>query len=351
MKNRVDKNYCMSSYLAFRYIEDGGKDFYEGLHHQNMILLSDRSKSNVSTAEEIDKIISEQFTKLEGEKLGILLSGGMDSAILASYMRGCDAYTFRFSGGAYQREELQRAERYANYYGLRLHYVDISWENTVVPYLEPLMRAKAAPVHSIEPQITQAALQAKGDGVTRMVIGNGSDYIFGGMDRLLSQDWSFDDFMKRYSYIQPEDVLIDPVDMSYLFERYRSGNQIDFLKFMECVATTESFGSYENAFFAAKLPYLDPYACMKMAEPLDLVRIRNGEPKYLIRELFKMKYPDMPVPNKIPMPRPVDMYFKNWKGPTRHEFKPDLDMSQFSGNQRWQLYCLERFLNLYEPEN
>lgn len=26
----VDKKYCMSSYMALRYIEDDNKDFYEG---------------------------------------------------------------------------------------------------------------------------------------------------------------------------------------------------------------------------------------------------------------------------------------------------------------------------------
>lgn len=26
----VDKKYCMSSYLAFRYIEDDNRDFFEG---------------------------------------------------------------------------------------------------------------------------------------------------------------------------------------------------------------------------------------------------------------------------------------------------------------------------------
>ena len=26
----IDKKYCMSSYMAFRYIEDDNKDFYEG---------------------------------------------------------------------------------------------------------------------------------------------------------------------------------------------------------------------------------------------------------------------------------------------------------------------------------
>ena len=78
------------------------------------------------------------------------------------------------------------------------------------------------------------------------------------------------------------------------------------------------------------------------------VRVRNGEPKYLIRELFAKKYPNFPVPNKTPMPRPVDSYFEDWQGPTRSEFKKNLDMEKFTGNQKWQLWCLERFLNLIE---
>ena len=34
-------------------------------------------------------------------------------------------HTFRFLGGEYQKEELERAEYYAKYYGLNIHYVDI----------------------------------------------------------------------------------------------------------------------------------------------------------------------------------------------------------------------------------
>ena len=295
-------------------------------------------------------MITAQFSELKGEKLGLLLSGGMDSAILASYMRGCAAYTFRFMGGNYQKEELRRAEHYAEYDGLNLHYVDINWENTVVPHLDQLMHKKAAPVHSIEPQIMQAALQAKKDGVTMMIIGESSDLLFGGMDQLLSRDWTFSDFMWRYIFTRPADVLTQTADIQYLFERYRAGEKIDFCRFMDEVFSIESSSSYLNAFRTADLPYLDPYACMKMAEPLDLRRIRSGQSKYLIRELFRKKYPELPVPEKIPMPRPVDIYFQDWKGPVRHEFKRDLDMNGFTGNQKWQMWCLERFLDLYEPE-
>ena len=61
-----------------------------------------------------------------------------------------------------------------------------------------------------------------------------------------------------------------------------------------------------------------------------------------------MCYPEIPTPEKIPMPRPVDAYFKTWAGPTRPEFKKDLDMSQFTGNQKWQIWCLEKYLNMIE---
>ncbi len=343
----IDKNYCMSSYMAFRYIEDDNKDFYPGMHHKNIKIIPPENRISVATFEDIDREISKQMEQFSNKKKGILLSGGMDSAIVASYLHGSNAYTFRFLGGEFQKEELQRAEYYANYYGLKLHYVDISW-NTVLEHLKPLMKAKCAPVHSIEPQILQAALQAKNDGIEVMFVGESSDLIFGGMDGLLAKDWTFDEFMDRYIFTKPEDVLIEPVNMQHVFERYRKGDKIDFLSFMDDIFSVESSSSYLNAFAVADMPYYDPYAKLIMADKLDLYRVRHGESKYLIRELMHKKYPEIPVPNKVPMPRPVDIYFLEWQGPKRPEFKNNLNMNRFSGNQKWQMYCLEEFLNMNE---
>ncbi len=344
----IDKKYCISSYMAFRYIEKDDMDFYPGMHHRNIIPIPDDHRVLVHTSDDIDREIGKQMEQFKDKKKGILLSGGMDSAIVASYLHGSDAYTFRFLGGEYQKEELERAEYYATYYGLNLHYVDISWD-TVISHLEPVMKAKAAPVHSIEPQILQSALQAKADGIEMMFVGESSDLIFGGMDGLLAKDWTFDEFMNRYIFTKPEDVLVEPESMQYLFERYRvDGDKIDFLSFMDDVFSIESSSSYLNAFAVAGMPYYDPYARLKMADELDLYRVRHGEPKYLIRALMAKKYPDIPVPNKVPMPRPVDAYFKTWEGPTRPEFRRDIDMSKFTGNQKWQMYCLEKFLEMNE---
>lgn len=344
----VDKNFCMNSYLAFRYIERDDVEFFAGLHHRNIEPVKNPVK--VSTAADIDAAIADNFAKVRGKHLGLMLSGGMDSAILASYMKGCNAYTFRFRGGNVFDAEIDRAKFYAETYGIQLHFVDLDWQ-TIAPHVEPVLRAKGAPVHSIEPQIVVAAQQAKSDGVDCMIVGESSDLIFGGMDKLLARDWSFDDFVRRYTFTEPAKVLNEPVDVNYLFERYRQGDKINFLQFMDDVFSVESSSSYLNAFAVAGIDYFDPYANLQMAEPLDLHRVRNGEPKYLIRELFAMKYPNFPVPNKIPMPRPVDAYFADWQGPTRHEFKPNLDMKNFTGNQKWQIWCLERFLNLFEPED
>ncbi len=345
----VDKNYCMSSFLAFRYIYENDKDFFAGLRHKYYVQHSDSLKCLVKNEFDIDNAIKSQFEEINGKKLGILLSGGMDSAILASYMSGCDAYTFRFLNGTIQSDELKRAEYYASYYKLNLHYVDIDWK-IVEKNVDACMEHKNAPVHSIEPQIYEAAIQAKNDGIEVMIIGDASDYVFGGMDKLLSKDWDFDEFYKKFIYIEPSDVLVNPVDIKYIFEMYRKDKKIDFMGMMDTITIDESYASYDNAFKTSNMNYFDPYELLKMSEPLDLNRIRSGESKYLIRNLFKMKYPNYPVPEKNPMPRPVDEYFKDWCGPKRNEFRKDIDYSKFTGNQKWLIWCLERFLNLFESQ-
>lgn len=347
----VDKNFCMSSFLSFRYIEKDDMEFKDGIHHSKNIPFPEEKRILVKTAKDIANAYKELFEERQKKvKLGILLSGGMDSACLAAFLKpGTDAYTFRFMGGKYGQADLERAKKYADYYKLNLHYVDIDW-SIVEKNIDALMITKGAPVHSIEPQIMEAALQAQKDGVEQIVAADGSDLVFGGMDKMLSKDWNIEEWKKFYTFLPPEKVLNKPISMDYLFERYRlQDNKIDFLRFIDEVFSNESSGSYCNAVICAKMKYtplFDPSAMVKMAEPLDLKRVRNGESKYLIRELFRMCYPHIPTPEKIPMPRPVDEYFKDWKGPKRQEFKKDLDMNQFTGNQKWQLWCLERFLNL-----
>lgn len=344
----VNKDFCLSSYMAFRYIWKDGVDFVEGFQHKNFLPLEMKNRIAVRTSKDMDREIQKQFDELYSkyDNIGILLSGGMDSANLASYLKpGSHAYTFNSASGVFDAD-LERAKAYCDKFQLKHHLIDITMDD-YKKYAPIVMRYKFAPVHSIEPQIYKAAELAKQDGVQLMIVGESADLIFGGMDKLISPEWTFDAFAKRYTFLDPSLVLTNPVEQSELFEQYRVGdNGIDVFRFMDEVFSVESSSSYLNAFGAAWLPYYDPYAKLVMADPLDIQRVRNGEPKYLVRGLYAMKYPELEIPFKIPMPRPVDAIFKDWRGPVRPEFRKDIPMDRLTGNQKWQLWCAEQFLNM-----
>lgn len=347
----VDKNYCMSSYLVFRCIVGDGMEFAEGMRHFRDIPYPEEKKVPVRDAGDIARAYREMFEEKQDEaKLGIMLSGGMDSACLAAFMRpGTDAYTFRFLDGAFRGDDMRRAEQFADKCGLNLHYVDVDW-GVCERNVDALMRQKGQPVHPIEPQVMEAALQAQGDGVEMMVVADGSDLVFGGMDKMLSHDWEYDEWVRFFTFLDPFEVLREPVSMDHVFAPYRlPGDRIDYARFMDEVFAHESNGVFCNAFITAGMkytPYYDPSGMVRLSVPLDMERIRAGESKYLIRELFHMCYPEFPIPEKVPMPRPVDYYFKDWKGPSRPEFRDDIDIGRYTGNQKWQMWCLERFLNM-----
>lgn len=74
--------------------------------------------------------------------------------------------------------------------------------------------------------------------------------------------------------------------------------------------------------------------------------IRNGEPKYLVRELFAKRYPTLDIPTKIPMPRAMNQWLKDYKV-SRPEFIPNCT-ENMTGDQKWLCWCLEQFLNMHE---
>lgn len=345
----VNKDFCLSSYIAFRYLWKDGVDFVEGFQHKNFRPVEEKDRIPVRTSEDIDREIQKQFDELykKYDNIGILLSGGMDSANLAAYLKpDSNAYTFNSVSGVFDAD-VERAKTYCKKFQLNHRMIDITLED-YEKYTPIVMRHKFAPVHSIEPQIYKAAELAKKDGVQLMIVGESADLIFGGMDKLITPEWTYDAFVKRYTFLDPKLVLTNPVDQSELFEKYRRGeNGIDVIKFMNEVFSIESSSSYLNAFGAAWLTYYDPYAKLVMADPLEMSRVRNGEPKYLVRGLYAIKYPEMEIPFKIPMPRPVDSIFKDWAGPTRPEFRQDIRISDLTGNQKWQLWCAEKFLEMF----
>jgi len=171
------------------------------------------------------------------------------------------------------------------------------------------------------------------------------------MDKLLSRDWTLEEFTRRYTFVPPEQVLRQPISLSAYYAAYDRGDRpYDVQGFLKTVHGVGIIQSFENAIHMAGCQVRAPFEGMYLDAPLDLQRIRSGESKYLLRELFTSRFPGFGVAEKIPFARPMDQWLRGWGGPARPEFKTEVKWGGFTGDQKWLLYNLEAFLELFDDE-
>lgn len=341
----TNRQFCMSSYLMYRYVYAKEMSFVEGYHCQQVDLNFKRLpvKDKRSLYEALKHYVDEACA--DG-KAALALSGGIDSAILARMVpEGTKAYTFRcVVPGIQVTDESKTAKQWAEMNHLDHEVIDITWED-IIPAADDCMKHKGAPIHSIEAQIYIAARKAAAEGKTKFILGENADIIYGGMNGLLAKDWLYHEFVDRYTYVMPYHVLKDPLMLLDPFKKFEVDGHIDGHEFINTYFRQEALGTYTNACSTAGITFVGPYSLTYMDCPIDYERIRSGDTKYIIRELFRELYPGIELPAKIPMPRPVNEWFADWKGPTRPEFIPHCT-DDMTGDQKWMVWCLERFLNM-----
>lgn len=343
----VDKKVCMNSYLMYRYVYDGSYCFEEHTHCRQADISFQRMpvKDYKSLKNCLDNIVSEATA---GGKAALALSGGIDSAILARLVpAGTKAYTFRcVVPGVKVTDESIPAKRWAEMNNLDHEVIDIYWRD-IESAADVCMRHKGAPIHSIEAQIFIAATKAKKEGKTKFILGENADIIYGGMDGLLAKDWLYSEFVDRYTYVMPYKVLREPMMLLEPYNEFEVDGHIDGYEFINKYFRQEALGTYINACETAGVEFVGPYSKTYMDSRIDYKRVRSGDTKYIVRDLFRDLYPGVEIPNKIPMPRPVTEWFSNWGGPERSEFIPHCT-DNMSGDQKWMIWCLERYLNMIE---
>lgn len=340
--------YCMSSFLTLRRIYDETKSF-DGIALNPPKL--DFERFPITNSKELEKTLRANVeAAIADGKAALALSGGIDSAILAKFMpRGSVAYTFKcVVPGIQVTDETEVAARYARECGLEHRVVEIFWED-FEKYSHILMRHKGEPIHSIEVQIYKASLRAREDGFTKLVYGESADSVFGGLSNLLSKDWRIGDFIDRYSFVPAYKVLKDFCPIFEPFIKHEQDGFIDPHDFVSNEFFPESVGSYINASNAAGIGLVIPYSYCYLDSKIDYTRIRGGENKYLVREVFNHLYSNFEIPVKTPMPRSTNEWFKDWEGPTRPEFWPHCT-DEMTGDQKWLVWSLEQFLNMVEND-
>jgi asparagine synthetase B (glutamine-hydrolysing) len=343
----VDKVYAMSSFLQFRTVYDAHVKFSDKTNvprRANTSFAGNRVP--IHTSGELYEFV-ESYVKREAAdgKTALALSGGIDSAICAAFMpKSSTAYTFRcVVPGKQVTDESKNAKRYCETNGLEHRVIDVYWEDYEA--LSPvLMRYINAPFHSIDIQIYKAALQVKKDGFEKLIFGQGADLIFGGFDKLLSRNWTIGEFIDRYSCVLPYKVLKEFRLITEPFDRYEKNGYIRLHNFLDNHLFWEDIHSYHNSCAAAGIEFAGAYM-NAIHKPLDIERVRSGESKYLVREVFKRLYPDFNIPKKTPMPRPMDEWFENWTGPKRPEFRKNCQVNM-TGDQKYYIWVLEKFLDV-----
>lgn len=344
-----NKKYCMSSYLMYRTIADKDMSFKEGWEPR--LFSIDFPRVPVYTSDDLERVIAEKMQEwTKAGKAALALSGGIDSAILAKYMpKGSKTYTFQCKvPGMEVTNEVPQAKRYAEECGLENEVIEIYWED-MEKYAPILMKHKNVPIHSIEVQIYKAALKAKEDGFERLIFGESSDCNYGGMSKMLSRDWTIGEYIDAYSYVLPYKVLKECELVLEPYKKYEKSGYIDVHEFFRNVFLKESMGSYTNACECAEIQMETPFVYTYLANPLDYDRVRSGENKYIVRDIFNKLYKDFEVPEKLPMPRATNEWFKDWTGPTRPEFWLHCT-DNMTGDQKWLVWALERFLNMMDEE-
>lgn len=340
---KTDLRFCMSSYLQYRTVVDHNRRFSDEIIPWYYEEMEDRVPVNSSN--ELDSQLRKRVEEaLENGPVGLMLSSGMDSAILAAYMpEGTQTYTLccKADSGI---DETSVAKEYALLNKLKHKVINIYWDD-FEKYALPLMKQKGYPIHSIEVQIYKAALQAQKDGIKTLIFGETADIIYGGHSRLLAVDWTLETFTKRFSFVNPEKVLKDPILIDEpILPHVRENGDVDVFGFLNKFEYGVSLGFYTNACRLSGIQFHAPYSYTILGHPLDLSRIRSGESKYIVRELYQRLYPNRPIPAKTPLPRPMTEWLAEWKGPDHLAFKENC-VADLSGDQKWYVYALNEFLN------
>lgn len=339
---RTDIDYCMNSYLMYRTIVNKECRFSDTV--APWFYNNNSFRKPISSSAELDDHLNEEINHILSKgPVALMLSSGMDSAILASYLpAGTETYTLHCKAES-GIDETAAAKRYADLNGLNHKVIEITW-NDYEKFSVPLMKQKGCPIHSIEVQVYKAAIQAKNDGIKTLIFGETADIIYGGHSQLLSRDWNLEQFTERFSFVDVNKVLHKPNKIyEPITPHLKDNGTVDVFGFLNAFEYDVSLGFYNNACRLGNIDFFSPYASSILGIPLDINRIRNGEGKYIIRELFIKKYPDLPIPDKTPLPRPMSEWLNEWTGPLHKYLIPD-HIPEMTGDQKWYIYALNRFL-------
>lgn len=318
-------NYC--EYLTFRSFYTG----FEGIAADAVV---------VREPHELREHIARELSGLNNPAL--LLSSGMDSAILAPYMpKGSVAYTIYHE--ELEKNELDVARFYCEKFGL-VHRPIRVLARDYFEVIGPLMATKKMPLSPAEPILHLAARVAKRDGHAEVVTGGGADTRCGGF-RKLRKNVRPEKFaaVLRDAYLKPWRVLKASASVDHVFERFTGPEGVvDARAFLRHIGV-ELF-AFDNAINSAGVRHVAPFVTCVV--DFDETRNRKQE-KYVIAEAYREIY-GCDAPKKWGLQKPTYL-LKDYR-PT-HPFFQAQATEGLDYPRKFLVYCLEQFEFARNPES
>lgn len=345
-----------------------------------------------------EKLLLESIKKIsEGKKIGITLSGGLDSSLICAMVRHLypDDEIYTYSVGFYGDDEFEYSRRVARTNDTIHKEIVLNKEDFIgsESLLRPLIKQKGSPLHPNEIALAEAEGVARSDNCDIVLCGEGADDIFGGYGQILRMYMNysgdvdfFSYFLNNYRYFSLEDrsIINDRylVDDVLLLNKYLPKShcpkeiQNYVFYFIQMIHTTGLITRGTNALkfnkFPPGFPYLDdelvdfvnslPFdykvhwkseSDASLAKSLHYKEIseRLDVPKYLLKKVAEKYLPyDVIYRPKYGFPVPFERWFEgvdSW--PLDNiVFKSD-DISDFNGWKKFMVINLNTFVEEFKP--
>lgn len=286
----------------------------------------------VSSKDELIEYCRDRLSDISG-KVGLMLSGGMDSAILAAMLpEGSVAYTLDYDELRGELSEFDAAARFIKK-GIAHKRVKVT-KNQYFAAARELTFLKQQPTVPHDPAIAVAAKVALADGVTHLVTGIGADGRFGGFAHLYADD-SRSGFQKclHKQFLDPTSILVNSYPVGFLIDKYTVEGRVDVAGFLREVGTEGT--AVSDSIKALGLEPVNPFTEIHLEGG-------NGLRKKIIKEAFLSLYGGERPNKKIALPVPYKQWLSNYR-PVMPEFKLNC-VKHVHGKRRYLVYSVELYL-------
>lgn len=391
---------AISSYFSFRYpiLDYSMFEGYKSLDMQWRPKFSCCDDSFDTASKKCEELLINSIAKIIDNHniIGVTLSGGLDSSLIAAIVKKKfpDKKLFTYSCGFYGDDEFEYSRKVAEFFSDK-HTEFVLGKDDFIgnqSIMKPLIEFKAAPLHPNELGLAVAEQKAKLDNCEVVLCGEGADDIFGGYGKNLRMylDYQGDkkDFykfiMKNYSYFSPDDMkkilndeyytdnteLLSPVFaerecpddikdvMFYFIQRIhtrglieRGINALRFNGFEQGFPFIDKdLVEYANSLcFDYKVHWNDGVRPENLHLPYTEISEKFDTPKFILKRLAEKYLPnDIIYRKKIGFPVPFEQWFKDDKtwNLDSNIFKTN-DISSFSGWKKFMIINLDTFLKIF----